>query len=164
MEQKKPEIRERLLVFPAAVVQQYDASEKALSERLLDEEVVSRWAQIGLDIAQITVRSWEASVEYFVASPDVQRQLPSGQLLRWGRTGYSLAGDSPAMAVAYFKSSPETLLRLRPRYIDDWASICRALYKGTWKSSSLTCRFFDATPQILETINFEDSYRRFHSH
>ena len=126
MEQKKPEIRERLLVFPAAVVQQYDASEKALSERLLDEEVVSRWAQIGLDIAQITVRSWEASVEYFVASPDVQRQLPSGQLLRWGRTGYSLACDSPAMAVAYFKSSPETLLRLRPRYIDDWASICRA--------------------------------------
>ena len=156
MEQKKPEIRERLLTFPAEVVQQYDESEKILSERLLDQEVVNKWAQIGLDIAQITVRSWEAAVEYFAATPEVQRQLPSGQLLRWGRTGYSLSGDSPAMAVAYFKSSPETLLRLRPRYIDDWASICRALYKGTWKSSSLTCRFFEATPQILETINFED--------
>ena len=72
MEQKKPEIRESLLAFPAEVVQQYDESEKVLSERLLDGEVVNKWAEIGFDIAQVTVRSWEAAVEYFAATPEVQ--------------------------------------------------------------------------------------------
>jgi hypothetical protein len=48
------------------------------------------------------------------------------------------------------------MLRLRPRYIDDWANVCRALYRGTWKSSALACRLFEATPDLLETLSFEE--------
>jgi hypothetical protein len=125
----------------------------------IGEETIAEWAEEGIEIARKTVRSWEAAAECFDASPAVQRQLPSGQFLRWARTGGALCNDSPSLAVAYFKASPATMVRLRPRYIDDWAATCRSLYRGTWKSSALACRLFETTPQLLETVSFEEFCR-----
>ena len=34
--------------------------------------------------------------------------------------------------------------------------IGRSLYRGTWKSSALSCRVFEGTPKLLETISFEE--------
>ena len=48
------------------------------------------------------------------------------------------------------------MLRLRPRYIDDWATVTRSLYRGTWKSSALACRVFEGTPHLLETLSFDE--------
>ena len=47
------------------------------------------------------------------------------------------------------------MTRLRPRYIEDWVSRVESLYKGTWKSTILTCNVFESTPIILETISFD---------
>ena len=141
--------------FPAPVLERYEIAFEKLSGRLADE-TIQQWAEEGLEIARKTVRSWEAAAEFFDASVAVQRQLPSGQFLKWAKTGTSLCEDSPSLAVAYFKSSPKAMLRLRPRYIDDWANVCRALYRGTWKSSALACRLFEATPDLLETLSFEE--------
>ena len=48
-----------------------------------------------------------------------------------------------------------TMIRLRPRYIDDWVSRVTKLYKGTWKSTNLTCKLFESTANILETLSFD---------
>ncbi|MCZ6539160.1 MAG: hypothetical protein O6922_04970, partial [Chloroflexi bacterium] len=137
------------------VLERYEEALRILTGRLADE-TCQQWAAEGLQIVRKTVRSWEAAAEFFGASAAVQRQLPSGQFLKWAKTGTSLCADSPSLAVAYFKSSPKAMLRLRPRYIDDWANVCRALYRGTWKSSALSCRLFEATPELLETLSFEE--------
>jgi hypothetical protein len=147
--------RKELEQFPAPVLERYEVALEKLGGRLA-EETCQQWALEGLEIARKTVRSWEAAAEFFDASVAVQRQLPSGQFLKWAKTGTSLCEDSPSLAVAYFKSSPKAMLRLRPRYIDDWANVCRALYRGTWKSSALACRLFEATPDLLETLSFEE--------
>ena len=132
--------------FPPPVVDNFRRAHEVLAGRLA-EETVQQWSDVGLTIARKTVRSWEAAAEYFEASPAVQQQLPAGQFLRWARTGSSLCDDSPSLAVAYFRASPAAILRLRPRYIDDWAMIGRSLYRGTWKSSALSCRVFEGTPR-----------------
>ncbi|MCZ6538822.1 MAG: hypothetical protein O6922_03235 [Chloroflexi bacterium] len=147
--------RQELAGFPAPVLERYEDALGKLTGRLADE-TCQQWASEGLEIVRKTVRSWEAAAEFFEASVAVQRQLPSGQFLKWAKTGTSLCADSPSLAVAYFKSSPKAMLRLRPRYIDDWANVCRALYRGTWKSSALSCRLFEATPALLETLSFEE--------
>ena len=151
-------VRKDLENFPSVVVERYELALEKLTERLA-EETCDQWAREGLEIASKTVRSWEAAAEFFDASVAVQRQLPSGQFLKWGKTGTSLCEDSPSLAVAYFKSSPRAMLRLRPRYIDDWSNVCRELYRGTWKSSALACRLFEATPELLETLSFEEFCR-----
>ena len=151
-------VRKNLENFPSVVVERYELALEKLAGRLADE-TCQQWALEGLEIARKTVRSWEAAAEFFDASVAVQRQLPSGQFLKWGKTGNSLCEDSPSLAVAYFKSSPKAMLRLRPRYIDDWSNVCRDLYRGTWKSSALACRLFEATPELLETLSFEEFCR-----
>ena len=49
----------------------------------LPEEILSQWENIGLDIAQLSSRSWEPALSYFAASAKVQQYLPSGQFLGW---------------------------------------------------------------------------------
>lgn len=149
------QIETELEQYPSPVAERFRMASSNLSGRLADE-TLQEWAATGLDIARKTVRSWEAASEYFDSSAAVQRQLPSGQFLRWGRTGSSLCTESPALAVAFFKASPNAMLRLRPRYIDDWATVTRALYRGTWKSSALASRLFESTPQLLETLSFDE--------
>ncbi len=149
------QIEAELEQFPTPVAERFRLANSSLSGRLADE-TLQEWAGTGLEIARKTVRSWEAASEFFDSSPAVQRQLPSGQFLRWGRTGSSLCGESPSLAVAFFKASPNAMLRLRPRYIDDWASVTRSLYRGTWKSSALAARLFESTPQLLETLSFDE--------
>ncbi len=152
------EIEAELGKFPAPVAERFRKANAQLAGRLAQETIVE-WAAEGLDVARKTVRSWEAAAEFFDASAPVQRQLPSGQFLRWARTGAALCADSPSLAVAYFKASPATMVRLRPRYIDDWATVCRSLYRGTWKSSALACRLYEATPRLLESVSFEEFCR-----
>ncbi len=153
--QTMAQIETELGQYPAPVAERFRLANTSLSGRLA-EETLQEWAASGLEIARKTVRSWEAASEYFDSSPAVQRQLPSGQFLRWGRTGLSLCAESPSLAVAYFKASPTAMLRLRPRYIDDWATVTRSLYRGTWKSSALAARLFETTPQLLETLSFDE--------
>jgi nitric oxide reductase NorD protein len=150
-----PQIEAELEQFPAPVAERFRMAQGQLTGRLADETLLE-WAYTGLEIARKTVRSWEAASEYFDSSVAVQRQLPSGQFLRWGRTGAGLCNDSPSLAVAYFKASPAAMLRLRPRYIDDWATVTRSLYRGTWKSSALAARLFESTPRLLETLSFDE--------
>lgn len=129
-----------------------------LEGRMREQDLLA-WAAKGLEISSKTVRSWEAAAEYFSASAGVQRQVPAGQFIRWAGIGARLCADSPSLAVAYFKASPPALMRLRPRYVEDWARLGRALYRGTWKSSTLACRFYETTPSLLESLSYAEFTR-----
>ena len=83
------ETRKELEQFPAPVLERYEAALEKLAGRLADE-TCQQWALEGLEIARKTVRSWEAAAEFFDASVAVQRQLPSGQFLKWANTGTTL--------------------------------------------------------------------------
>jgi len=144
--------------FPAPVMDGYKEARVLMQGRLREQELVN-WAAQGLAIAGKTVRSWEAAAEFFKSSPAVQRQLSGGQFMRWSTVGADLCQESPSLAVAYFKASPGSLLRLRPRQIDEWAGLGRSLYRGTWKSSTLACRFYELTPNLLETLSFTEMTR-----
>ena len=103
--------REKLAQFPAPVLQRYDEAVGKLTGRL-PVDVCEQWVLEGLELARTSVRSWEAASEFFEASAAVQRQLPSGQFLKWAKSGNSLCADSPSLAVAYFRASPTAMLRL----------------------------------------------------
>ena len=158
-EQTMMNVRTELGSFPSPVQSNFDNAREALTGRLAADKL-DDWASLGLTISKRTVRSWEAGAELFNASPKVQRQLPAGQFISWVKIGDQLCTASPSLAVAYFRASPGAIERLRPRYISDWAQSCRTLYRGTWKSSALSCKLFEATPTLLESLSF-DELRRF---
>ena len=158
-EQMMMNVRTELGSFPSPVQTNFDRAREALTGRLAADKL-DAWAQLGLTISKRTVRSWEAGAELFNASPKVQRHLPAGQFISWVKIGDQLCTASPSLAVAYFRASPAAIERLRPRYIGDWAHSCRALYRGTWKSSALACKLFESTPGLLESLSF-DELRRF---
>ena len=119
-------------------------------------ETLEIWASQGLDICKLSPRSWEVSIDYFNSSTDVQRHLPSAQFISWTKIGKRLTKLSIDVAKSYFLSSPKSMLRIRPRHLDDWANLSSKLYKGTWKSAKLSSKFFEATPLLMEYISFEE--------
>ena len=102
-------VEEQLEYYPSAVREEYRAARADLRGKLRENDLLD-WAAIGAEIAGKSVRAWEAAAEYFKASSGVQRQLPSGQFIRWAGTGARLCSDSPNLAIAYFQSSPASLI------------------------------------------------------
>ena len=146
-------IERELSQFPVAVLQAYNtASEKA--SVLLSEEDLFTWADQGAAIARQSVRSWEAATEYFSASIEVLPFLSFANFVPWSQNGLDLCQASPTIAAAYFRASPETLPHLRPRQVAGWSELGRSLAKGTWKSTALSCKFFEISPQLFPSMTF----------
>ena len=152
-------IKRLLKAYPENVSKSYVESREIL-EKKLPEEILHQWENLGLDIAKESPRSWESSLAYFQVSVKIQQYLPSGQFLGWSNAGLKLTKESTKIAESFLKSSPQTMVRLRPRYIDDWVTRVTKIHKGTWKSTNLTCKLFESTPIILETLSF-DQYCKF---
>ena len=144
-----------LAKLPPSVVEEFRRSQEELGSAFSDDELIL-WAKEGLTIANQTVRSWEAALEYFRAGPEVSKSLPFTSFMQWARCGTYLSQDSPTLAVSYFNASPEIALNLRPQYIPRWAGLGRSLYKGTWKSSTLAARFFEVSPHLVRYLPFWD--------
>ena len=152
------EIREQLGHFPPSVAEEFEKAGKSMPYILTDTQVEA-WAQAGVDIAKQTVRSWEAAAQYYKVSPVIIGYIPFNYFTKWAECGASLCEESPTLATAYFEASPETLATLRSRHIESWAGLGRSLYKGTWKSSTLACRFFASTPALVESLTFPELER-----
>ena len=86
-------IKRLLKAYPEDLSKKYTESRKVL-ETKLPEEILSQWENIGLDIAQLSSRSWEPALSYFAASAKVQQYLPSGQFLGWCKSGFNLSKES----------------------------------------------------------------------
>ena len=148
-----------LTSFPPAVVSQYRTSARLLAGILREEDFRS-WATEGISIAKHSFRSWEAGAEYFRVTPQVLAKLPFPNFMEWARWGKVLAKESAVLSTTYFHSSPEALAHLTPHQIGDWVSLGKGLYKGTWKSGTLSSRFFETSPSLLRYMTLGE-FRRF---
>ena len=152
------EIRVELGKFPASVIDEFDKARAQMPPNLTDVQM-REWAGSGLDIAQETVRSWEAAAEFYKVSSRVLGYMPLNYFFKWTECGKSLCAESPTLAAAYFEASPGTMSKLRSRHIESWSDLGRSLYKGTWKSSTLACKFFQSSPALLEDLSFPEMER-----
>ena len=149
------EIEQELAKLPPAVLEAYREALQ-LVESVFGDEELTLWAKEGLAIGTQTVRSWESAVEYYRVGPQVARFLAFPSFMQWARCGTYLAQDSPALAVAFFRASISIVPNLRPQYIPRWAGLGRSLYKGTWKSSTLSAKFFEISPDLVRSLPFWD--------
>ena len=151
----KDEARAVLERYPPAVLRDFDRAWGPMSDALSIEQLAI-WTEIGAALAGHTVRSWEAAVLYFQASPKVVGLMPFNYFIRWAQSGVGLCDQSPTLAAAYLQASPGTMAVLRSRHIEAWAGLGGRLYKGTWKSSTLACRFFEASPELVRTLTLPE--------
>ncbi|MBI4339727.1 MAG: VWA domain-containing protein, partial [Chloroflexi bacterium] len=152
------ELERDLERFPSSVVDEFRRAAEKVAPKLSEYDTLS-WARQGVEIAKQTVRSWEAASEYFRTTPEVLEALNAAQLLDWGLQGSLLCQESPSLAVAFFRASPKTLRFLRPRNIQSWANLGKGFYRGTWKSSALSSKFFEVSGTILESADFNELER-----
>ena len=144
--------------YPPAVAAEFDEARKAMAA-VIDAQQLDRWARRGLDLAGQTVRSWEAAVQFYRVSPEVVGLMPFTYFEKWAECGNGLCSQSPALATSYFLASPGTMAVLRSRHIESWAGLGRGLYKGTWKSSTLSCKFFETSPALLRSLTLPELER-----
>ena len=152
------QVREQLPRFPAPVAEEFEKAHKKLVESL-PEAQTNAWAKAGVEIAQQTVRSWEAAAQYYRVSPVVIGYMPFNYFLKWTECGTSLCQESPTLATAYFEASPGAMSKLKSRHVESWCNLGRSLYKGTWKSSTLACKFFASSPTLLDSLTYQELER-----
>ncbi len=152
------ELRAEFKRFPAPVVEEFDKS-RAMMPKTMEEGNILLWGRAGLGIADQTVRSWEASAQYFKVSPKVVAYMPFNYFMKWTDCGSDLCKESPTLAAAYFDASPAAMGKLRSRHIESWAALGGSLYKGTWKSSTLACKFFTYSPALMDSLTFPELER-----
>ena len=137
--------------YPPPVSAEFERAWPAMATALGDDQLPV-WAEEGLALARQSVRSWEAAGQYFRASPKVVGLMPFRYFLKWSECGGALCQESPALAHSYFEASADVMARLRSRHIETWANLGRSLYKGTWKSNTLACKFFESSPALLGSV------------
>ncbi|HYM14984.1 MAG TPA: VWA domain-containing protein, partial [Dehalococcoidia bacterium] len=73
--------------------------------------------------------------------------------------GRGLAEYSSVVAAAFFKASPRCMPFLDAETIVEWATLGQRLYKGHWKSISLSTVYFGASPGILPSLTLAEMAR-----
>ena len=101
------QIREELSPFPVAVLEEFDRARQTLPDTLTEAQTAV-WALGGVEIAQLTVRSWEAAAQYYKVSPLVLGFIPFNYFVKWAQCGKHLGpgGSHPCRG----------LLRGQPRH------------------------------------------------
>ena len=140
--------------FPESVEKNFNKSLAEMPDAYSEEQIIA-WYQQGITLASQTVRSWESAAHFYDVSPAVLKSMPYSYFEKWMECGEKLCIESPTLASAYFEASPGTMGKLRSRHIEEWASLGDQLYKGTWKSSTLACRFFILSPVLLTELSFK---------
>jgi hypothetical protein len=142
---------ERLSGFPAPLQQHFEAGLRSLAPRLSPSQL-QIWSETGIELTALSLRSWEAAVEYFRAAPLYPQTATWDAIENLGREAVSMASESAPLAVSFLRSTPAALQALGPNHIRQWADLGRRLYKGNWKSSSLAAQFYEIGPGIFEVL------------
>ena len=140
--------REALRAFPPALSQEFESAVSVV-EPILEADEFGHWIETGLHVARHSLRSWEAASEYFRGSGPMLEQVTYDRMREWCDVGVGLMDTSPALAGALFRASPQVLPHLAVNQATDWAAQGQSLYKGTWKSGSLSAQYFDVSPNVL---------------
>ncbi|MCC6382503.1 MAG: VWA domain-containing protein [Dehalococcoidia bacterium] len=149
---------ERLSGFPAPLEQQFEAGLRALAPRLTPSQL-QIWSETGVDLTGLSLRSWEAAVEYFKAAPQLPANTTWDAIETLGREALTMAAESAPLAVSFLRSAPGALAAVGPNHLRQWADLGRRLYKGNWKSASLAAQFYDLGPQVFRVLRVSQSVR-----
>lgn len=141
--------------FPPALLAEFQKAASVARARLSTDELRD-WAKEGIAIAQFSYRAWEAALEYFRVTPKVLGKLSFPTLISWAQVGRRLSQESSTLATAYFRASPKALGFLSPEKLEDWAILGKTLYKETWRSSSLSAKFFESSPGLLRYLDLAE--------
>ncbi len=149
---------ERLSGFPAPLEQHFEAGLRALAPRLSPSQLQS-WSETGVELTALSLRSWEAAVEYFKTGALLPENANWEAIENLGRESVQMATESAPLAVSFLRGAPATMSAVGPSHVRQWADLGRRLYKGNWKSSSLAAQFFDLAPQIFEVLRIGQAAR-----
>ena len=97
------EIERKLATHSPTLAGEYRLAVAEL-QPVLSESDFRLWAEEGVGLAGHSLRSWEAAVDYFRASPGVLRAMPSAAFRRWAHAGRDLAEYSSVVAAAPARS------------------------------------------------------------
>jgi hypothetical protein len=158
VEELRARHRERLSGFPAPLAQHYEDGLTSLSARLSDGQLRS-WAETGMELTGLSLRSWEAAAEYFRAASSLPPTANWEAIETLGREAVAMTGESAPLAVSFLRASPGALSAVGPGHLRQWADLGRRLYKGNWKSSSLAAQFYDLSPRIFQVLRIGQSAR-----
>ena len=147
--------REEMRRFPAQMSEEFERALKRMPDSMTDDQAAA-WALAGVDMAGQAVRSWEAAAHYYAVSPKLLDYVPFSYFVKWTECGRTLCQESPTLAAAYFEASPGSMSKLRGRHLEGWCNLGRRLYKGTWKSSTLACKFYASSPALLDSLSFPE--------
>ncbi len=148
----------QLATFAPSLPEDFRRAARELASTLSPEEFRA-WVEEGIALAGHSLRSWEAAVEYFRASPQVLGVLGFPAFEEWAGGGRELAAGSSLVAAAYFRASPASVPYLAVSQLRDWAGLGQDLYKGNWRSISLATVFFAASPALLKALPLTDLRR-----
>ncbi|MBI5947456.1 MAG: VWA domain-containing protein [Chloroflexi bacterium] len=143
--------RERLSGFPAPLEQHFEAALRALAPRLSPSQL-QQWTETGVELTGLSLRSWEAALEYFRASAAFPENTTWDAIEHLGREAVSMATESAPLAVSFLRSTPGVIETIGPNHLRQWADLGRRLYKGNWKSSSLAAQFYDLGPGVFKVL------------
>ncbi len=118
----------------------------------LDDAIVTEWAEEGASLADHSLRSWEATADFYRVGPAILDLIDRSTFRLWAAAGRDLAEMSSAVAGAYYRASPTALPHLAGAQIGEWSEMGKRLYRGTWKSISLASDFFAETPVLLHSL------------
>lgn len=122
---------------------------------VLHEAQLEQWARAGIDLANHSLRSWEAAAEYFRASPGIARALEFDGLMHWVGLATALSARSSLIAAAFLKATPEALATLSPEQFEAWSQQGDRLCRGNWKSIALAALYFQASPGLFASLSLD---------
>ena len=149
---------ERLSGFPAPLEQHFEAGLRALAPRLSPSQL-QQWAETGVELTALSLRSWEAAVEYFRTGTQFPANANWEAIENLGRESVQMATESAPLAVSFLRGAPATMAAVGPSHVRQWADLGRRLYKGNWKSSSLASQFFDLAPDVFDVLRIGQAAR-----
>jgi hypothetical protein len=154
----KRQVEERLAGYAPSLPEAFQDALHELRPNLAEVDL-NDWLQESLDLAQHSLRSWEATADFFRVSPVLRPNMDQPTFKQWVRSGRDLSELSSAIAGAYFRASPTALPHLAGVQIAEWAGLGQRLYKGTWKSISLASDFFAGCPVLFHSLSLSDTGR-----
>jgi hypothetical protein len=149
---------ERLSGFPGPLQQQFEAGLRALAPRLSQSQL-QIWSETGVELTGLSLRSWEAALEYFKAAPSLPANTSWDAIETLGREAIAMAAESAPLAVSFLRAAPAAIGAIGPNHLRQWADLGRRLYKGNWKSSSLAAQFYDEAPEIFKVLRVSQTSR-----
>lgn len=119
---------------------------------LLSEPEVEAWARAGVELANSSLRAWEAAAEYFRASPALVERLGVDGIANWVALATELSSRSSLIAAQFLKSTPDALLVLQPDDLEEWSQQGDRLCRGNWKSIALSQLYFQVSPALFQSL------------